>query len=311
MTDPYEILGVSKTATLEEIKKSYRKLAKKYHPDLNPANKEAEKKFKAVSHAFDLIGTAEAKAKFDRGETDEHQQKQYDDYMNRQNRRGESFYKSQKDGGRYAYSFGEDVGGADFFENLFGHARRGRSEFRGADEDISLGGDDLSYKMQVEFREAALGGEKNITLPNGKTLQVKIPAGIESGKKLRFKGLGGPGIGRGAPGDVYIEIEVKPLNGFKRAGKDVEVEVPISFIEAITGGEIKVPTLEGEILMKIPPGVSTGSKLRIKGKGAGAGENRGNEIVVLKIVSPKAVDPALKSAVENLKARFDYNPRIQ
>lgn len=311
MTDPYEVLGVSKTASIEEIKKSYRKLAKKFHPDLNPGNKEAEKKFKAISHAFDQVGTAEAKAKFDRGETDEQQQKQYDDFMKQQRGRGESFHSTQKNGGRYSYSFGEDFGGADFFENLFGQSKRGGRRARNAEEDMSLNGEDLNYKMEIEFREAALGGEKAITLPNGKNLQVKIPAGIEKGKKLRFKGMGDSGLGKGSPGDLLIEIEVKPLAGFKRTGKDIEVEVPISFIEAITGGEIKVPTLEGEILMKVPPGVSTGSKLRIKGKGAGVGDNRGNEIVTLKMVSPKQVDPALKSAIENLKAKFDYNPRIQ
>lgn len=307
MTDPYEVLGVPKTAGIEEIKKSYRKLAKKYHPDLNPGNKEAEKKFKAVSHAFDQIGNPESKAKFDRGETEEQKQKQYEEFMKNQERQ-QSFYDSQREGGRYSYSFGEDFGGADFFESIFGRARKGRHE---ASDEMSLPGQDVNYKMEVDFREAALGGIKNVTLMNGRTLQVKIPAGIESGKKLRFKGLGESGIGKGAPGDVLIEVAVKPLPGFRRNGNDVEVEVPISFIEAITGGEIKVPTLEGEVLMKIPPGVSSGSKLRIKGKGAGTGQNRGNEIVNLKIVSPKEVDPALKSAIEKLKDQFDYNPRMQ
>jgi DnaJ-class molecular chaperone len=300
MTDPYTILGVSKNSSVEEIKKSYRKLAKKYHPDLNPGNKEAEKKFKEISHAFDLIGTAENRAKFDRGETDEQQQKQYEEYVKSQGRRGQTFHDSQKGGGRYSYSFGDDVGGDEFFENLFGRSR-----------GSSLQGADVNYKMQVEFREAALGGEKTITLQNGKTLQLKIPAGIETGKKLRFKGMGEDGSGKGQPGDAYIEIEVKPLPGYKRSGMDIEVEVPISFIEAITGAEIKVPTLDGEVLLKIPAGVSTGSKLRIKGKGIGVGEQRGNEIIVLKVVTPKEVNPALKSAIEKLKPEFDYNPRTQ
>ena len=306
MTNPYEILGLPKTASLEEIKKSYRKLAKKYHPDLNPGNKEAENKFKAASHAFDQIGNNVSKIKFDRGETDEQKQKQYEEHIKNQAGRGQSFYNSQQDGGRYSYSFGEDVGGADFFEDLFGRGKRGKKA-----GGIDFPGEDVNYKMEVEFREAALGGEKQITLPTGKTLAVKIPAGIESGKKLRFKGLGESGIGRCPAGDAYIVIEVRPMPGFTRTGNDIEVEVPISFMEAITGGEIKVPTLEGEILMKVPSGVSTGSRLRIKGKGAGAGHNRGNEIVVLKVAIPKEVDPALKAAVENLKSQFAYNPRKQ
>lgn len=304
MTDPYEVLGISKTASLDEIKKSYRKLAKKYHPDLNPGNKEAEKKFKEASHAFDQIGTAEARAKFDRGETSEQQQHQYDEFMKNQGQR-QSYHHSQQNGGRYSYSFGEDMGGEDFFENLFGSARgKGRG-------GMNLPGEDVTYKMDVEFREAALGAEKTITLPSGKSLQVKIPAGIETGKKLRFKGLGLAGFNNGPAGDAYIEINVKDLAGYKRKGLDVEVEVPISFIEAITGGEIKVPTLEGEVMLNIPAGVSTGSKLRVKGKGAGSGETRGNQIVVLKVVTPKEVDPALKAAIENLKTQFDYNPRMQ
>lgn len=293
MNDPYQILGVSKTADQDEIKKSYRKLAKKYHPDLNPGNKEAEKKFKAVSHAFDQIGTAEARAKFDRGEEEEQQY---------QNRGGPSFYDTQHDGGRYSYSFGEGMGGADFFENLFGGARH---------RDINFPGEDIHYKMDVEFREAALGSEKVISLADGKSLRVKIPAGIESGKKLRFKGKGRPGIGQGAAGDAYVEINVKPLEGFSRKGKDIISELPISFLDAITGGEIEVPTIDGNIMMTIPAGVSTGTRLRIKGRGAGPADNRGHQIVELKIVMPKNIDPALKEAALNLKDQFNYNPRMQ
>lgn len=301
MMDPYQALNLTKTASQEDIKKSFRKLAKKYHPDLNPGNKEAEKKFKEVSHAFDLIGTPEARAKFDRGETDEQQQKQYEDFMKKKK---PSYYDTQHDGGRYSYSFGDDFGGADFFENLFGGGGR-----RAGSMDFP--GDDVNYKMDVTFKEAALGGEKVITLPDGKKLQVKIPAGIDSGKKLRFKNMGQPGVGKGPAGDAFIEINVQPLKGFSRSGEDIESELPVSFLDAITGAEVEVPTLDGSVMMKIPPGVSTGSKLRIKGKGAGPEGKRGNQIVVLKIVMPKHVDPALRAAAENLKNQFNYDPRVQ
>lgn len=300
MSDPYQTLGVSKTATQDEIKKSYRKLAKKYHPDLNPGNKEAEKKFKEVSHAFDQVGTEEARAKFDNGETNEQQQKQYEEFMRR--RGNQSYYDTQHEGGRYSYSFGEDVGGADFFENLFGGARH---------RNVNFPGEDINYKMEVDFKEAARGSEKVITLANGKNLKVKIPPGIDSGKKLRFKGMGEPGIGQGAAGDAYVEITVKPLEGFSRKGKDILSELPISFLDAITGAEIEVPTIDGNILMKIPAGVSTGTKLRIKNKGAGPEDNRGSQLVELKIVMPKNIDPALKEAAMNLKDQFNYNPRMQ
>lgn len=299
MKNPYEVLGLKSDSSQEEIKKSYRKLAKKYHPDLNPGNREAEKKFKEVSHAFDLIGTPEARAKFDRGETDEQQQHQYEEFMRQQKKR-QSYYDSQQGQGRYSYSFGDDIGGSDFFENLFGRGRTHHAHFPG---------EDITYQMSVSFREAALGAEKVITLPDGKSLQVKIPAGITSGKKLRFKGLGGAGIGNGPRGDAYIEISVEPLEGFERQGLDIITHVPVSFLEALTGGEIEVTTLDGPVMMKVPPGVSTGSKLRIKGKGAGSGDERGNHIVVLKVVMPKHVDPELMNAARDLKEKFNYNPR--
>lgn len=301
MFDPYKTLGVSQSASQEEIKKSYRKLAKKYHPDLNPGNKEAEKKFKDISHAFDLIGTPESRAKFDRGETSEQQQQQYEDFMKRQ-QRGPSYYDTQDGGGRYSYSFGEDLNADDFFENMFGFGRRGRGVG-------DFPGEDVTYKMDVDFREAALGVDKVITLPDGKTLQVKIPPGIDTGKKLRFKGLGRPGIGKGPAGDAYVEVNVRPLEGFKREGKDIITELPVSFMEAITGAEVPVETLDGTVMLKIPSGVSTGTKLRVKGKGAGPENDRGNLIVSLKIVIPKDIDPGLRTAVENLKGQFSYNPR--
>ena len=293
MKDPYSILGVSKNATQEEIKKSYRKLAKKYHPDLNPGNKEAEKRFKDVSHAFDLIGTPEARTKFDRGETDAQEEA----------RARQSYYDTQHKGGRYSYAFGEDIGGADFFENLFGSGRRSRT--------MDFPGEDLNFRMDVGFIEAALGAEKVITLPDGKNLKVKIPAGIETGKKLRFKGLGGEGIGRGMKGDAYIEITVLPLEGFRANGKDIETELPISLFDSILGAEVEVQTIDGSVLMKIPPGVSTGTKLRIKGKGRGAESERGNQVVTLKVVMPKHVDPAFREEAAHLREKFDYNPRTE
>lgn len=299
MIDPYYVLGLSKNASDEEIKKNYRKLAKKFHPDLNPGNIEAEKKFKEISHAFDLIGTPENRAKFDRGESVEQQEQAYKDFMNRRER--PSYYDTQHEGGRYSYFFGEDMGGEDFFENLFGRSRGHRMDFPG---------EDLRFQMEVDFVDAALGTEKYITLPSGRKLKVKIPGGIEDGKKLRFKGLGSPGSGRGVPGDAYVEIKIRPLEGFSRHGDDIETELPISFMEAITGAEVEVPTIDGNVLLKIPPGVSSGTKLRIKGKGAGVGEKRGAQIVVLKIVMPKEVNPSLKAAIENLKGQFNYNPRI-
>lgn len=281
MTDPYELLGVAKTATLDEIKKAYRKLARKYHPDINPGNKEAEKKFKEISHAFDLIGTEEARKKFDRGETEDQQREQY-----------ERFYRdTQGPHSRYSQSFDENVDMDEIFSQLFGQARR-RREPR---QEI--------YQMEITLHEALAGGEKVITLPSGKTLQVKIPAGIEEGKKLKFKSMGVQG------GDVLVQILIRPDSRFRMEGKDLHTNVDISFFEAALGGEISIPTIEGNVLMKIPAGVSSDSRLRLKGKGLGHGEQRGNLIVTLRVVMPKTIDPALKHGLQDLAGKFSYNPR--
>ena len=300
MTDPYKILGVEKTASLEDIKKAYRKLAKKFHPDLNPGNKEAEKKFKELSHAFDLIGTDEARAKFDRGETDEHHQHYYDQYQRANSERERAGTH------RYSSSFSSDYDPEDLFESIFGN-RRGHGRF--TSEGMNFAGEDVLYQMEVEFTEAALGGEKVITLPSGKKLQVKIPPGIENGKKLKFKGLGSPGVGGGAPGDAYIQVSIKPLAGFTRVEKDIHSEVSISLFEAIHGAEIEIPTIDGNVMLKVPAGVSTGSKLRIKHKGVGAKETRGSQIVTLKIVMPKHPKEEFIHALTDLEKKFSYNPR--
>jgi DnaJ-class molecular chaperone len=304
MTDPYKTLGVAKTANLDEIKKAYRKLAKNHHPDLNPGNKEAEKKFKEISNAYDLIGTKEEKDKFDRGETDEHKQHQYDEYKKHQQQgsTGSNRYSSN-----FSSQYGEDFDADDLFANLFGKGSRRKSQ---GGYNPNLPGEDQLYHMEVDFKEAAIGGEKVITLPNGKKLSVKIPAGIESGKKLKFKGLGGPGTGSAAAGDAYIEINIKPIPGFVRVEKDIHTEVPISFFEAINGAEIQVPTIDGDVMLKIPAGVSTGSKLRIKNKGVGPELVRGNQIVTLKIVVPKDLPDEFKTAVMALEKDYAYNPRL-
>jgi DnaJ-class molecular chaperone len=305
MTDPYATLGLSAGASLEDIKKAYRRLAKKNHPDLNPGNKEAEKRFKDISHAFDLIGTAESKAKWDRGETDQQKQHQYEEYMRGGQRQGPRYGQTQGGGGRYSYSFGEEMGDDDIFASFFGGGRRGQ----GPGGDFNIPGQDEVYKLEVDFKDAALGGETLITLPNGKKLQVKIPAGIQEGQKLKFKGLGGAGIGKGPPGDAFIEIQIRASEKFRREGKDILSEVSISVFEAIFGGEIPVETIEGSILLKVPPGVSSGSKLRIKGKGAGDGEGRGNHLVELKIVTPKNPSPEFQKSMKELAERFAYDPR--
>ncbi|MDD4975019.1 MAG: DnaJ C-terminal domain-containing protein [Bacteriovorax sp.] len=286
MLNPYETLGVSKTATNDEIKKAYRALAKKNHPDLNPGNKKAEEKFKKISHANDLIGTPEERAKFDSGEISE-QQYQKQQYQGRNSQGPHS--------DRYSQSFADQFGGEDFFEDLF-KSHKAKAPPRPAH--------DTHYQMPISFQESIIGSEKVITLSNGKNLQIKIPPGITSGTKLRFKNQGEQGLG-----DAYIEIKVGPLEGWSRQGLDLETEVAISFIEGILGAEISVPTMYGPVMLKIPSGVNTGTKLRIKGKGIKKEQEIGNQIVKLKVMLPKILTPELSAAIAGLKTAYNYNPR--
>ncbi|MDR3606366.1 MAG: J domain-containing protein [Oligoflexia bacterium] len=298
--NPYQVLGVSKAATQDEIKNAYRSLAKKYHPDLNPGNKNLEAKFKEVAQAYELVGTSEARAKYDRGEAEE---AEYQQQRASRGQRGPSFYDTQREGGRYTYSFGGEEGAEDVFENLF----RGMHGGRPAEQQ----GEDHLYQMEVDFKDSVLGAEREITLPHGKKLQVKIPAGIETGAKLRFRHQGGPGVGSAPPGDAYVEVTVRPLAGFKRVGNDIEVEVPISFIEGILGAEIQVPTIDASVMLKVPAGVSTGSRLRIRGKGVAHGKERGDQLVVLKVVLPKKVNPELQEVIRGWGEKYSYNPRAE
>ncbi|MEO5970784.1 MAG: J domain-containing protein [Bdellovibrionia bacterium] len=311
MKDPYQTLGLTKQATQEDIKNAYRAMAKKYHPDLNPGNKEAEKKFKDVAAAYELLGTPESRGKFDRGETPEQmqeQQQQYQQQARSSQRTGPFYYNTQQDGGRYSHSFGEDVGMGDIFENLFRQTgRRGPSRPQGGD----IPGEDQLYQMEVDFKDSILGADREITLPTGKKLQIKIPPGIDTGKRLRFRGQGGPSAGKGPSGDAYIEVTVRPLAGFRRIDNNVESDLPISFIEGILGAEVQVPTLDGSVILKVPPGVSTGSRLRIRGKGVASAKDPGDQIVVLKVVLPKQINPELQEAVRAWEGKYSYNPRVE
>jgi DnaJ-class molecular chaperone len=298
--NPYEILGVAATAPQDEIKKAYRKLARKFHPDLNPGNKKAESHFKEINGAYDLLGDPEKRAKFDKGEIDASgAQQQPRGYGGSQ--QDPFYYETQADGGRYASNFeGMDN---DFFESIFKNAQGRRN--------VNFAGADQNYKLAIEFRDSILGAEREITLPTGKKLRVKIPPGIETGKKLRFRGLGEPGVGKGPAGDAYVEIQVGPSQLFRRVGKNLELEVPITLSEAILGGEVRVPTLETPVMVKIPSGANTGTKLRVRGKGVGAVDvkDRGDLIVSLKVMMPVTVDPELKEAIEKWSQSHSYNPR--
>src|ERR1700730_9956377 len=252
--DPYTTLGVKKDASEEAIRKAYRRLAKKLHPDLNPGNKQAEEQFKEVSAAYDLLGDPQKRARFDRGEIDASggerpRQRYYRDFADA----GESNPYTSGEG------FADFAGADDILSEIFGRQGRG---------NIRMRGQDVHYRLALDFLDAINGGKQQLTLPDSSVLDVTIPPGTRDGQTLRLRGKGRPGIGGGPPGDALIEIEVRPHPVFTRKGDDIHVELPISLREAVLGGKVNVPTSSGSVAMTVPKWSNTGTVLRLKGRGA-------------------------------------------
>lgn len=297
MNDPYEILGVARTASAAEIQSAYRKLAKKLHPDLNPGDKSAEEKFKKVAGAYDLLGDAEKRKRFDNGEIDAAgaerppQHQYYRDYASP----GQNHQYADTSG------FADFMEGGDAFAELLRRSQKARANRRGQD---------LHYRLPIDFVESIAGANKRLTLPEGGTLDVKIPPGLIDGQILRLKGKGAPGAGSGGPGDALIEVEVLPDSRFTREGDDLALEMPVSLSEAVLGGRIRVPTPTGDVTMSVPKGSNSGTILRLRGKGAPRRDGgHGDQLVTLKVVLPKPPDPELEAFVAGWANGKDHNPR--
>jgi DnaJ-class molecular chaperone len=299
--DLYSVLGVARGASTEDIVKAYRKLAKKLHPDLNPGDKAAEEKFKQVTAAYDILGDADKRGRYDRGEIDASGQERPQQRYYRE-------YAGGEDGARYRSTAGyEDLGGfSDLFGDLFG---RGAGA-RGGGQRFAMRGTDAQYRLEIDFLEAVNGAKKRITLPDGGTLDVTIPGGVQQGQVMRLKGKGMPGMGGAEPGDALVEILVRPHPVFTREGDDILVEVPITFDEAVLGGKVEVPTITGNVFATVPPGSNTGKTLRLKGRGIKRkGGKHGDELVKLIVVMPDRIDEDLKTFAENWRAEHRYDPR--
>ncbi|HEY5970985.1 MAG TPA: DnaJ C-terminal domain-containing protein [Pseudoxanthomonas sp.] len=295
MSNPYADLGVDATASLDEIKKAYRRLARKLHPDLNPGDKASEEKFKDVSNAYRLLSDPEKRRRFDAGEIDE----------TGAERPQHNYYRDYADSDR-AHAYSSDAGYSDFAEGDDPFAELLR---RSAQARANRPGQDLHYRLPIDLVESIGGARKRLTLPTGGTLDVTVPAGITDGQTLRLRGKGAPGTGTGKPGDALIELEVVPDRRFLREGDDLVLEVPISLTEAVLGDRIRVPTPTGHVTLTIPPGSGSGTKLRLKGNGAPRrGGGRGDQFVKLRIALPKD-DPELKDFVSNWEAGRTFNPR--
>ncbi len=292
MRDPYEILGVQKTDSDAAIRAAYRKLAKRHHPDVNPGKPEAAERFKEISAAYELLSDKDKRTRYDRGEIDASGQEVPQRH----------FYRDFADADRSKYR-GEAAFGDLDLESIFSHAFGGSRQ--GAGRGFSMRGADAHYQLTIDFLDAANGTLRRVTLPDGRTLDVRIPSGVRDGQVIRLKGQGMPGVGDGAAGDALVEIAVAPHPYFRREGDDIIVELPVTLQEAVLGGPLEVPTIAGAVRLTIPPNSGTGTRLRLRGRGIGSG----HQYVELHVVSPPAEEPELASFLRNWQPRHPHNPR--
>ena len=308
--DLYDILGVSRTASADDIKKAYRRLAKKYHPDVNPGDKRAEEKFKEVTAAAEVLG-------------DEKKRSLYDEFGADSLRSGfdaskaEAYRQWKRQGapqGGMPFDFGDfqevnvgDFGTFDFgslFEDLFS-GRRQRSR-RGP---MPQHGTHAEAEIEVDLRDAVVGNERDVRV-GGRTLRVKIPKGVTDGSMIRLSGQGGPGAHGGNAGDLYLRVKLREHPWIRREGKDLYLDLPLTVPEAVLGGEVILPTFEGQVQLRIAPGTQSGKKLRLRGKGMPhlRGGERGDLYATVRIVLPERT-AGLEKAVKPLEDLYKGDPR--
>jgi DnaJ-class molecular chaperone len=308
MRDPYQILGVERSASAAEIKSAYRKLAKKLHPDVNQGKKDIEQKFKEVTAAYDLLSDAEKRARFDRGEVDaQGNERGFGGGGGSGGYGGGNNWRSRARSTSGAGAGADPFGGFDSVDDIFAEFMGGR---RGRANPGPQKGADVTYALSVPFTEACLGGKRRVTLASGKTIDVTIPAGTNEGDKLRLRSQGEPGTSGAGPGDAIIEIHVEPHAFFTRKDKDIYLDAPISLPEAVLGASVKVPTLDGHVSVKVAKGANSGTTLRLKGKGVPSSSGgAGDMFVKLAIMLPDAPEDDLAEAVEKWAKKNPYDPR--
>lgn len=324
MSDPYKILGVAKSASQDEIKSAYRKLAKKYHPDLNPGDQDVERRFKEVSAAYDVLGDPGKRGRYDRGEIDPDGRERAggSGFWRNWSRRGTaSGARAGAGRDRARFDFGDEFEDEpDPFDEILKAWRSGKAG--PPPGGGSAGGDqaksprrspqDQRYRLKVPFVEAVGGIKKRVTLSDGKVISLTIPAGTDDGTTLRLKGQGKPARSGRPTGDAYLELQVEPHAFFSREGRDIHLELPVTLQEAVLGASVTVPTVHGNVSLKIPKGSSSGRVLRLRGKGVPAadGDPAGDQYVTLSVVLPGESDPTLESFLESWKPPQGYgNPR--
>jgi curved DNA-binding protein len=313
--DLYQVLGVARDVDAEALRKAYRKLARRHHPDVNPHDKAAEERFKEISEAYDVLSDPVKRRNYDEfGEIS--LQGGFDAEQARRAREafGARFGGEPGPGAEFRSGEPFEFGDLDDLLGRFGFGGRGRGG-RGA----GLRGADLEATLELDFLEAAKGGEKRLSLqlagedgrPRVETLTVRIPPGVADGGRIRLRGKGAPGLGGGAAGDLWATVRVRPHPVFRREGRDVLVDVPVTIAEAIRGAKIEVPTLDGRATVTVPPGTDSGQKLRLRGKGIPdpKGGAAGDLYVVIQVRVPKKLDDDAQAAVDALAKAGPENPR--
>ncbi len=306
MADPYTTLGVARGADEAEIKKAYRTLAKELHPDRNKDNPQAAERFSTVTAAYDLLSDKDKRAQYDRGEIDEQGNPRAPFGFGGGPGRGRGFNPGPG-GARYEFQEGTaDFG--DIFDGLFGRGRGGGGGFSGFGRNAPPPrGQDMGYRLSVPLDEAAALKPQRVTLASGKTIDLKLPAGVEDGTQMRLSGQGEQGPG--GAGDALVTIAIQPHRFYRRDGDDIRLDLPITLREAVLGGKVKVPTVEGAVMMTVPAGTSSGKVLRIGKRGFHRKDgSRGDQLVTLMIDLP-GDDAALKAFAEGWASETDRNPR--
>lgn len=293
MPDPYEILGVSREATHDEICKVYRTLAKKSHPDLHPGDKAAESHFKEIASAYAILGDETKRAAFDSGKIDasgaeQQQRPQHESYRH---------YAEAGHGFKYDRPWtGNGHADDDLFAELFG--RRGNAR-----------GHDVHYTVAIDFIEAIRGAKKRVVMGDSRVLDITIPAGLRDGQTLRLRGQGATGVGQGGAGDVLVEVHVKPHGVFQRDGDDIRSTLPVTLGQALAGAKIVTETVSGAVTLTVPKGSNTGKIMRLRGKGVPTKGKIGDHLVELKVVLPEALDEDLIRSIVAWEAGHPYDPR--
>lgn len=302
MSDLYHILGLSKTASQQEIKAAYRKLAKQYHPDMNPKDEKLKKKFQEISTAYKILSDPSMRKRYDQGEIDaQGNEKAFGFHPGAGQGFQGGFNQGERNPFEDIFSGGGSFNAEDIFSGIFG-GRRGARQRQSAPPQA---GQDVHYTLKVSFLEAAQGTKKRITLEDGRSVELNIPSGTLSGKKLRLKHKGHAGQFGGPSGDAYVQILVAEHPYFELKNLDIYLTLPIRLDEAVLGAHIGVPTIHGEVKIKVPPQSSSGKKLRLKGKGIHAGSAQGDQYIVLQIMLPPQEDAPLQDFCKDWRPAYN------